>query len=286
MSFSIGGDDEAIDRQPHPFGVVAGQHVAEIAGRNGEGYRPLRRPESDRADEIVNNLRQDAGPIDGIDARQAHFVAEGEIAEQVLDDPLAVVEIALDRQRMDVRLTDRRHLPALDVGYPSPRKEDEDLNLGLVGERLDCRCSGIARRRADDCRPRAALPQHPIHRLAQPLHGEVLERQRRTVEKLEREQVVINLHNGRGRRVPEAGICSDGQSLDFVRAEVSADEGGHDPHGRFRVRQSSQRPDGVRPPLGQRERHVEAAVTGETCEHRVCEAEGRRRAARRNIAHE
>ena len=187
---------------------------------------------------------------------------------------------------MDVGLADRGHLPALHVGHPSPRIEDEDFNLGLAAERLDRRRSRIARGRADDRRARAALSQHPVHRLAQPLHGEILKRQRWSVEKLEREQIVVDLRDRRGRRVAEAGVRGRGQRLGFGWPEVPADEGRHDPHSRFRVGQPSQRPDGVRPPLGQGERQVEAAVTGKTCEQRVSEAERRRRAARRNIAHE
>ena len=51
----------------------------------------------------------------------AELVAEGEIVEQRLDDRLAVVERALDRDRVDVRLVDRRHLPALHVGNAAVR---------------------------------------------------------------------------------------------------------------------------------------------------------------------
>ena len=174
----VGRDDEAIDRQAHALGVIAGQHVAEIAGRDGEGHRPLRRAERDRGDEIIDDLGEDAGPVDGIDARQAHLVAEGEIAEQVLDDALAVVERALDRQRMDVGLADRRHLPALHVGHASVRIEDENVDLGLAGEGLDRRRAGVAGGRAEDGRPRAALASTrfiagPSHCMAKSLNASV-----------------------------------------------------------------------------------------------------------------
>ena len=103
-------------------------------------------------------------------------------------------------------LLDRRHLPALHVRHPSLGVEDVDVDLGLLAERLDRRRAGVARSRADDRRPRVAPLQHPVHRLAEPLHGEILERQRRSMEQFEREQVGLDLGERRGRRMTEAGI--------------------------------------------------------------------------------
>ena len=94
----VGGDRQSADRQAHALGVIAGEHVAEIAGRHGEGDAPVRRAERDRAGEVIDDLGEDARPVDRVDARQAELVAEGEIAEQRLDDRLAVVERALDRR--------------------------------------------------------------------------------------------------------------------------------------------------------------------------------------------
>ena len=37
----VGGDDQPLDRQPHPRGDIAGEDVAEIAGRHAEGDLPL-----------------------------------------------------------------------------------------------------------------------------------------------------------------------------------------------------------------------------------------------------
>ena len=218
----VGRDDQTLDRQSHALGVIAGQHVAEIAGRNGEGYWPLGRAKRNGGDEIIDDLRQDPRPIDGIDARQAHFVAKSEIAEQFLDDALTIVERALNRERVDVGPIDRRHLPALHVRHPALRVEDEHFDLGLLGESLDRRGAGVARGRANDRRPGAARPQNAIHRLAQPLHGEILERQRRSVEKFEREQVVVDLRERRNRGVTEARIGGRGQRVHFVRIEILA----------------------------------------------------------------
>ena len=42
----VGGDDQPLDRQPQAAGDMAGEDVAEIAGRHGEADRPLRRAEA------------------------------------------------------------------------------------------------------------------------------------------------------------------------------------------------------------------------------------------------
>ena len=107
---------------------------------------------------------------------------------------------------MDVRPIDRRHLPALHVRHPPLRIEDEHFDLGLLGESLDRRGAGVARSRPDNRCSRAAAPQDAVHRLSQPLHGEILERQRRSVEKFEREQIGVDLRDRRDRSMAELGI--------------------------------------------------------------------------------
>ena len=37
----VGGDHQPLDRQAHGLGVIAGEDVAEIAGRHREGQRPV-----------------------------------------------------------------------------------------------------------------------------------------------------------------------------------------------------------------------------------------------------
>ena len=163
-------------------------------------------PSGDRAGEIIDDLRDDARPIDRIDARQAQRVAEGKIVEQAFEDGLAIVEIAFERDRVDVGFVDRRHLPALHVGDAAVRIEDEDVGLRLAAESLDRGGAGVAGSGADDRRPRAALLQHMVHQPAEPLHGEILERQRRAMKQFEHEEIVVDLDERRFRRVAKAGI--------------------------------------------------------------------------------
>ena len=129
-------------------------------------------------------------------------------------------------------------------------------------------------------------PQNAVHRLAKPLHGEILEGQRGSVEEFEREQVVIDLRERRSGGVTEAGIGGCGQGVHFCVIEILVDEGRHEPRSRFRIRNAPQRPDRIRRQMGNGERHVEAAVACETGEKSIREAQRRRSAARRNIIHD
>ena len=155
-----------------------------------------------------------------------------------------------------------------------------------AAEGLDRRRAGVAGGRADDGRPRAAPPQRAVHQPAQPLHGEVLERQRRSVEQFEQEQIVVELGERRLRGVAEAGIGGLGQRLrsrpDRNRRRRRASRCAQ----RLPHREDRQRADCLRRRTGNGSRHIKAAVAGETREHGVGKAERRRLAARRNIMHE
>ena len=67
----VGGDDQLLDRQSHALGRVAGEDVAEIAGRHGEDDRTRGRAERHRGGEIVDDLGDDPRPVDRIDCRRA-----------------------------------------------------------------------------------------------------------------------------------------------------------------------------------------------------------------------
>ena len=88
--------------RPMRGGDIAGVDVAEISGRHGEGDLAMRRAERDRGGEVIDHLRDDARPVDRVDAGQPHAVAEGVMIEHRLHQRLAIVERAFDRERMDV----------------------------------------------------------------------------------------------------------------------------------------------------------------------------------------
>ena len=131
----------------------------------------------------------------------------------------------------------------------------------------------------------AAPFQRVFDQPPQQLHGEILERQRRAVEQFEQEQVVVDLDKRRGRGVAEAVVGVLGHVGEFGGAEVLADEGRNEARRGFRVGKARERGDRVGLDRGDRRGRVKAAVAGKAGEHRVEEAERRRMAARRDIAH-
>ena len=80
----VGGDHQPVDRQAHPLRHVAGEDVAEIAGRHREGDLAVRRAERHRGGEVIDHLRDDARPVDRIDAGQPHPIAESVMIEHAL----------------------------------------------------------------------------------------------------------------------------------------------------------------------------------------------------------
>ena len=128
------------------------------------------------------------------------------VAEQRLQQRLAVVERALDREVVDVRRGDRGHLPALDLGDPAVRMEDHDADPLAPGKRLDRGRAGVARGRADDRDRRPAAAQEELEQPAEQLHRDVLEGERRPVEQLEQPFVGPELAERRDRDMIEAGV--------------------------------------------------------------------------------
>src|SRR5690606_36972428 len=94
----------------------ASEYIAKIAGGNGEGDRPVRRAEGDGGSEVIDDLRQNPRPVDGVDSGKANAVAEGVVVEHGFDQRLAVVEIAFDRNGVHVRGPACGHLPLLNRG--------------------------------------------------------------------------------------------------------------------------------------------------------------------------
>ena len=173
--------------KPHARGDIAGIDVAEIPGRHGEGDLAMRRAERDRGGEVIDRLRDDARPVDRIDAGEPHAVAEGVVIEHRLHQRLAVVEGAFDGERVHVVVGRRGHHAPLHLGDAALREQHHDVDLGAAAEGLDRGAAGVAGGRDHDGRALAARLQHVVHQPRDELHGEVLEGERRPVEQLEHE---------------------------------------------------------------------------------------------------
>ncbi len=107
---------------------------------------------------------------------------------------------------------------------------------------------GVPAGGADDGHPLAALGQHVVEQAAQHLHRQVLERQGRAVEQLERPQVGVQLDQRDHGRVGEAGIGLAADRRQRGRGHRVADEGLHHPRRQRVVGQAAQGPQvGMRP---------------------------------------
>ncbi len=231
----VGRDDEALDRQPHPLCGVARKNVAEIAGGHGEGDRPVRRAERDRGGEVVDDLRDDAAPVDGVDAGEARALAEGLVVEHGFDQRLAVVERALDGDRLDVLLTGGGHLPPLHRRDAAVGKEDRDVDPLAAAERFDRRSAGIAGGGADDGEALAALRQEVLHQPGEELHRQVLEGEGRAVEELQQEMIGADLVERRHGVVAEGGVGRLGHLAQRRILDLAAGEAADDAEGRLGV---------------------------------------------------
>ena len=278
-------DDEAVDRETHEFRRVAGENIAEISGGDRESNLSFGRAQRQCRGEIVNDLRHNPGPIDGVHSAQAHFAAEIRIVEHVLDERLAVVEMTVNGNRMHIGVVRRRHLPPLYLRNAPVRIQDERVDEFASPERFDRRGTGVSACCSYDRNSLAAPPQHSLEHSPYELHREVLEGERRPVKQFQQEQIGPDLDERAFRFVPEplVGIMSHGTELIFGKR--LAREQLHDAIGDFGIRFARQSDKilarDCRPNLG----NIQAAVFGQSREHRLLESQAGSFAPRRNVAH-
>ncbi len=280
MSFSFDGDDEVRDRCTHLARDPARQHVAEVAGGHAEGRRAGERL---RGRDVVDDLRHHPRPVDRVDGRQAQFVAEGRVAEHRLDEILAVVEVAVDRDRVHVRAVDRGHLAALHLARPARPGRGSRCRRGrspttpsiaaepvspLVAPTIVTRCPRWSSTWSN---------RRPTSWSAMSLNASV-----GPWNSSSSQWCVVDLHERCHRRVAEAvvGVVTD-------RSQASDRRGRRRRTGASptrRCRRTSPAPLEIRQarPLG---RHVQAAVVGEAGEQHVGEPEVGRVAAGRDVPH-
>jgi hypothetical protein len=126
------------------------------------------------------------------------------MGEERLHHRLRVVERALDRDRMDVRGVDGGHLTPLHGGDALVRVEDEDVDARRPREGRDRRAARVAGGRAHDGGALAArLPTAWSIIRPRSCMADVLEGERRAVEELLHEEVVVDLDERAGRGVTE-----------------------------------------------------------------------------------
>ena len=281
----VGGDHQPLDRQAHALGGVAGEDVAEIAGRHGEGDGPLRRAEAGGGGEVIDDLGHDPAPVDRVHARQRRLLAEGGVIEHRLHQRLAVVEGAVDGDRMDVVCPRGRHLALLHRRDAAMREQDEHVGALAGGEGRDGGAARVARGGADDGGAAAALGEDMVHQPGDELHRHVLEGQGRAVEELQHEVRRAELDEGRDSRMREGRIGLVDHALQIVRGDVVADIGQQDLEGDFGIGPAGESADRFRRDLRPGLREIQPAVIRETCQKCVGKTEDRSLSPRTHISH-
>jgi hypothetical protein len=207
------------------------------------------------------------------------------VPEHALHDRLAVIEGALDRERVHVVVRDCRHHAPLHIGDASLREQHEDVGALATAEGFYRGSSRIARGRDHDGGALAARREHVIHEPADELERHVLEGERRSMEELEQEFACSVLAQGRNRRVPEIAVGLTREAGEIVLRDPLADERAHHLDRDFGIGLPGKAGDGVsgetRPLLG----YVEAPIAREAREHRVHKAERWGLAPGGDIAH-
>ena len=247
----------------------------------GHGEREPAAAERVRRPDVVRHLRRDARPVDRVGGGQPDALAEGHVAEQLLDDALAVVERAVDRDGVHVGRRDRRHLAALDVAHAALGVEHDDLGAAARREPGDRGRARVARGRDEHRDALVALRQDVLEEPADELQREILEGQRRPVEELEQPLVGVELDERADRRMAEVRRRPRRTA---ARAAPARARRPRTPRRRRRRRARTARR-ARRAAAAATLGHVEAAVAREPGEQRVAEAERGRAAAGRDVAH-
>jgi hypothetical protein len=119
----------------------------------------------------------------------------------------------------------RGHLAALHLADPAMGVEDEDIDTRRARETPrspPSRCRRWWRPRWSPARPAG---QRRLEQLADQLHGEILEGQRRPVEQLQQEMVRLQLLQRRAGGMAEAGIGARDQLANSSSVKASPMKG-------------------------------------------------------------
>ena len=282
---AVGGHDQLVDRQAHVARQVAGEDVAEVAGRHREGHRTGRRAQLDGGVEVVDDLGHDPRPVDRVDRHQTGALEETLVGEAGLDHLLAVVEVAVDGDVVDVVALDGGHLATLHFGHAVVRVQDEDVDVLAGLAAFDGRRAGVAGGGADDHHALVALGQHVVEQATQQLQGEVLEGQGRAVEQLQHPLVAVQLTQRRHGAVGEHRVGVFEDLLEVGVRDAAGHERAHHPEGQLVVRQAGPGGDLLDGETRQVFRYVQTTVAGQAGEQHVFEIQGRRLATGTDIAH-
>ena len=198
----VAGAQQPFDGRTDLLGVPSGQDVAEVARGNAHvdgasGFDLARRHEFGIAGDVIDHLRQQPPPVDGVGAGKGDAVlvqqllGELLVGKGVLDAGLAVVEIAAHGPHLHVVAGGGDHLLALDVAHAAIGEQHADGDAVYALETLQGGLASVAGGGHEDHElviERSLLAQllgAGREEVGQALQGHVLEGTRRPVPQLQ-----------------------------------------------------------------------------------------------------
>ncbi len=208
------------------------------------------------------------------------------VIEHALHEVLAIVEIALDGDGVNIGRRRGRHLPLLNRRDLAMREQDEDVGAVATGEGVDGRAARVARRGAGNRRPLAALRQDMIHQAGEKLHRHVLEGQRRPVKEFQHEFVGARLDDRTDGFVAESTIGFTDDAGEGRLVDLAPEKRREQPHCQIGIRETTHGADFGLAELRPFCRHIQPAVPGQPSQQHIAETECGRAAPGAHITHD
>ena len=152
--------------------------IAEVAGGNAHVHARVFTKALTQAQpcrDVVDNLGQQACPVDGVDGTDVPLLLELRVDIDGFDQVLAVVENSINSHVNDVLIEEREHLCALERRHATGGRQHDNAQALAPAEGILGGASRITRGRTDDGEPISAALKFILEKLAEQLHGHVLE---------------------------------------------------------------------------------------------------------------
>ena len=147
----IGGNNQAVDRQTHLAGNMAGADIAEVAAWYAEAdFFIIARSGIEITGKVIYDLSDDTAPVDGVDCTDVVFGFEFGIVLYGFDDVLAVVKHAFNGDVVDISILQAEHLRTLECAHFAFRRQHEDINAFFTAQGIFGGRAGVAAGGAQD----------------------------------------------------------------------------------------------------------------------------------------
>ena len=277
----IGSAEQLVDGHTHALGVVTGQNVAEVAGGDAEidlvaHLNVAALDQLGIGGHIVDDLRQNAAPVDGVGRGQEIAAArqlcpQSFIREDGLDTGLGVVEVAHHSAYIDVAALLGHHLQLLNLRDAVLGVEHHNPGAVHIAEALQGRLAGVAGGSHQNAGGLllTGLAQGRRQQIGQHLQGHILKGAGGTVPQLQKMGLVVGGVNGRHRCVVK--LAGNGVGLGGILRQLLLGElvqiGFHDLDGPLLVGHAHHGLQVLRRQGGDGLRQKQAAVAAQTLDN-------------------